>query len=181
MFLLCMFSGLTSWCFSMGKMILYKQRVLVACSFVVCKRVLLGFLICFGISIAVLAQLMFRQSCWWDFMNVAQGYRPKNQRLLPLPCVHAWMHILPLLVRVPWVHLFYNQNVEDLAETHTGSIIVVSISLSLYEPRLVDFGCCVLVSLTPLVPRILLLFIVPLILCLVFGCESLHLLLSVAR
>lgn len=64
MFLLCMFSGLTSWCFSMGKMILYKQRVLVACSFVVYKSVLLGFLICFGISIAVLAQLMFRQSCW---------------------------------------------------------------------------------------------------------------------
>lgn len=77
--------------------------------------------------------------------------------------------------------LFYNQNVEDLAETHTGSIIVVSISLSLYEARLVDFGCCVLVSLTSLVPRILLVFIVPLILCLVFGCESLHLLLSVAR
>ena len=45
---------------------------------------------------------------------------------------------------------------EDLVLTHTGPVLVVSVSVSSHEPCLLDsLGCVVLVSLTPLAPTVL--------------------------
>jgi hypothetical protein len=79
--------------------------------------------------------------------------------------------------------LNHNINAEDLAQTHADSVIVTSVFVNPYEPCLVNSeGCVLLMSLTPLASRILppsLLQGSPW-LCLVFGCDSRHLLPSVA-
>jgi hypothetical protein len=45
---------------------------------------------------------------------------------------------LPLLMAMLNNHNIY---AEDLGQTYTGSLIVVSVSVNLYNPRLVDFVC----------------------------------------
>lgn len=46
---------------------------------------------------------------------------------------------------------FHNHKVlvEDLVQTHTGSVIVASVSVSAYEPCLVNSVGCVLLALDP--------------------------------
>lgn len=85
-----------------------------------------------------------------------------------------------MLLGVPQEAKLHNYNLyaEGLTQTCTWHLIIISISVNLYEPCLIDsMGLVFLRSLTPLAPRILLLH--PFSgfhwLPLVFGSESLYL------
>lgn len=85
MLLVCMFSGITTWCSITNSYAFPWERLsptlrILSFPVILCVE-LRHSRVCsvhFDMSIVVLVQLLFRLFCWWDFMHVASDFTGKQ-------------------------------------------------------------------------------------------------------